>query len=481
MGFLIFLGILVFVFMIVGAVKGETASEKVVDVSKKNIDSIKREEEGVLNPFQDELDRIREERAECQKQLEEKLEWQRKYNEAAEEYEDLMKQMDIINQIIDPDPPVSSEEKQSIIQNTPDNQSVGKSDIFHDNFVFKVKGTFYRSQREISEARSLDKGDTLILQTEQNNKFSNSAVQVLSINGICIGYVEKAYSRIVSENIDRIKTCRVVRVSSHEVPYIDGEICFSENKCLQPSIIPKEFQISPEDNMNNMASGNFIHSDYRQIGIAVTGVYEQSREAIAKARNLRQGDNLILKKIEPTKYFPYRIDVYTEDDTMLGFLYPHRLKSLYENFDKIIRVAVDSPLDSCGSASLFIRIFFPNGICLHDDYCIGPHYIGSYPQLQEANVLKRTDPASALDIALKIADIEKGIDAKFLCCQCYRILKDYESEEKMILSIIDTIDRLTTDDYDPHECIILKNRKKPEMEKRLSVVRSRINSRNRKK
>lgn len=105
MGFLIFLGILVFVFMIVGAVKGETASEKVVDVSKKNIDSIKHEEEGVLNPFQDELDKIREERAECQKKLEENLEWQRKYNEYAAELEDVEKQMEILSRIIETSEP----------------------------------------------------------------------------------------------------------------------------------------------------------------------------------------------------------------------------------------------------------------------------------------------------------------------------------------------------------------------------------------
>ncbi len=478
MVFLIFIGIALIIFFVVGAVKSEASSGKVVDVSNNRSKS--KSPVYTDSTIQQEHDKLDHEIKQCKLDLAEAIERERKYNKAANELVDPEKQIDITNRIFDLDLPVLSEaDKTGSDITVSDDLPLEQSDILPSRLTFNVKGTFYRNKREISEAQSLEAGDTLILKIEPNNKFSNNAVQVLSINGYCIGYVEKSYSRLVSENLDRINRCRVVKVSSHEIPFIDGEICFSENECIPPSVMSEEFQISPVDKMNNLTYENSVHSNLWQMGIAVIGVYEQPRDAIAKARSLRQGDTLLLKKEESTDYYPYRVGVLTEDGTMLGFLYPTNIKAIYDNFDKIIRVMVDSPLGANDSSSLFIRIFFPCKVEIQNEDKEGIYYVGPYPQLQEANALKRSDPNSALDIALKVADVEKGIDAKFLCCQCYRILKDYESEEKMILRIIRTIDGLTPDDYDPHECILLKGRKRTEIEKRLAVVRSRINSKNR--
>ena len=94
--------------------------------------------------------------------------------------------------------------------------------------------------------------------------------------------------------------------------------------------------------------------------------------------------------------------------------------------------------------------------------------------------IKRTDTAKALEIAVPIADKENGIDAKFLCCQCYRLLKDYDSEREMILRILNYIQNLKPEDVSENEYISITQRM-PEMKKRLATVESRLESKSKKK
>lgn len=98
-----------------------------------------------------------------------------------------------------------------------------------------------------------------------------------------------------------------------------------------------------------------------------------------------------------------------------------------------------------------------------------------HPALIEGERLKYSDPQKALEILLPLCDIEKGKYVKHVCLQCYRNLKDYESEKKMIHRILDQIENVQ-----PYDCDELEyhNMKASEQTyyKRLNYVNQRIES-----
>ena len=102
-------------------------------------------------------------------------------------------------------------------------------------------------------------------------------------------------------------------------------------------------------------------------------------------------------------------------------------------------------------------------------------YFGPYPQLYEADSIKRSNTERALELALSVANYENGIDARFICCQCYRLLKDYQSEEQMIIQIIEFIQKSDIRYMSPSTFHLLK-RRMPEILKRLSTVQTRLAS-----
>ena len=107
-------------------------------------------------------------------------------------------------------------------------------------------------------------------------------------------------------------------------------------------------------------------------------------------------------------------------------------------------------------------------------------YSGPYPELQEAESLKRTDPEAALLIALPIAAKEKGMKAKFLCCQIYRLQKDYEAERRMIVRILNHMDSVNPEEILQEDLYHMKSQR-PTILQRLNTVESRIASREKNK
>lgn len=341
--------------------------------------------------------------------------------------------------------------------------------------TFEVKGTYYRTEEEKEEARWVEVGDTLVLEHELFNEYSENAVLVCTINGIAIGYVEKKYSRKVCENIDHIAECKVIKKTNHDIPFITAEIYFSEEECEQVDYIPEEFQITPADQMRRLVTGIGEEPKYKIVGSLVKGTYELPREAIVRAKKLKQGERVMLIKQDPTKYYPNRINVYTTDNVLVGFISNFYAKSIYENFDKIVETFVESPMHGgLGGYYLNLNIFFQRGVEIKDCLVNGMFWDGVYAELKEATEIKRENPQGALELALPITDKEKGIDAKFLCCQCYRLMKRYEEERAMIIRIIDRIESLEPDDLEPFECESLKKHKLPVIYKRLKTVDTRL-------
>ena len=73
------------------------------------------------------------------------------------------------------------------------------------------------------------------------------------------------------------------------------------------------------------------------------------------------------------------------------------------------------------------------------------------PEIREGERLKYSDPKRALEILLPLCDVEKGKYVKHICLQCYRNLKDYESEKKMIFRILEQIENVSPEDCDELE------------------------------
>lgn len=350
----------------------------------------------------------------------------------------------------------------------------------------EVKGTYYRTIDEKAAARDLEVGDTLILKVEQDNPVDPNAVKVLTLEGVHIGYVQWDIAQFVKDNISHVKSCTVTKVTRHEIPYIHASISFSASECKQQNFIAEELRVSPEDKMRDLTLGIRKDYNYRYICSLVDGTYELPYESIQKARALRQGDKVILKKpLDESEYYPYRLDVYTEDDCMIGFMYGEFIQEQFELFDEICATIVDSPLDTYGHGQLFVKTYLTEnmkrvqstpGISVNITF----GYRGPYPQLRKAEDLKRIDPEKALYIALPIAEKEKGITAKFLCCQIYRLRKDYKSEREMILKILERINSIKPDEISRNDFASLKGQY-PTMTKRLATVESRLNSNSRKK
>lgn len=350
--------------------------------------------------------------------------------------------------------------------------------------AFEVKGTNFRTDSEIQAARFLEKGDTLILVPEPDNAVDPNAVKVYNINGVHIGYVQKNLSAFVFERIDHVESCKVKKVSKHDIPFIDVELKISASQKAQPDFIPKEYQITAEDQMLSLGTPRYSEIKNSAYGYAirtVKGTYELSNQSITRAKALVQGERIVLKKIEPTKYFPNRIDIYTKDNICVGYISDRLGSDLYTHFEEIKEVFVDMPMSESDYNHFAIRIIIPETI---EKECtpfgittsIISEYDGPYPELAEADSIKRTDTEKALQLILPIAHKERGIEAKFMCCQCYRLLKDYESEERMIQKIIHTIETIDKNFVSPNMYWSLK-RSLPIMQKRLNTVQTRLANR----
>ena len=346
---------------------------------------------------------------------------------------------------------------------------------------FKVKGTNFRTNEEIKAARFLEKGDTLVLEREPDNAVDPHAVKVYTIKGVHIGYVQKNLSEFVFDRVNHVNYCRVKSVSNHDIPFIDAEFSVSSTKKKQPDFIPEEYRISAEDKMLSLGTPQYdkvLNSEYGSAVVIVSGIYERQNESISRAKALVQGEKLILKEQDSSMCFPHRIDVYSVNNVCIGYITDRFGSDILSHSKEIIDAFVEIPMCETNYEHFAIRLIMPKAI---EKVCnpfgvpgsVISTYDGAFPKLEEAFNIKRTDPGKALEIALPVSEIEKGIEAKFLCCQCYRLLLDYESEEKMIQKIIKRIETVDENFVSPRMYWDMKS-KLQTMQKRLNTVQTRL-------
>ncbi len=356
--------------------------------------------------------------------------------------------------------------------------------IYNETKSFSIKGLNFRSEEEISAARFLERGDTLILKQEPNNAVDPNAVKVLTINGHHIGYVEISLSAYISDRIEHIKYCKVSKIKRSEIPFIEAEVNISATKCRQPEIINKEFQVGAEDDMIRLTlkQSSDIFKDENKYGFAVTiikGTYDLDQKSIDRARAMKNGESIVLKRHNQTEFIKSRVDVYSEDGVLLGFISDFMGQDFYNSIDDILKVYVCRTMEQNNNEFLSIKLIhnkLKSNRLEPFSISISCAYDGSYPQIVKAEELKNENPNAALDLAIPVAEVEKDIEAKFLCCQCYRILKDYESERIMILKIIEHINNASHKSCSPSRLHYFQVQL-PIMRKRLNTVETRIANR----
>ncbi|MBD5243169.1 MAG: hypothetical protein HDS60_03675 [Barnesiella sp.] len=353
------------------------------------------------------------------------------------------------------------------------------------DIVVKVKGISYRSQEEICAARFCDLGDTLILAPEPSNEVDSNAIKVLTMEGVHIGYVEACHSEYILSKIGHISECKIIRKTQHEIPFIDIGIKFSREVYSQPRFIPKEYQCSPEDKMRNLSVRRPDSYKYRRVPLSVNGLYEHDRPTIAKIRAARKGDKVILKKGECNELYPYRVDIYLEDGTYIGYADDLSCQEVYMLFEHRVESIVQSPVGEETKGNLFVYVFFPDELPCPDEARVRSgisfHYTGAYKEVKYAQTIRRTDPLAALDILLPIAEREKGIDAKIECIACYYTLKDWDSRIDIIHKTLAHIDSLTEEDLPPNDLAYMKKHQSETLTKQLEFSQKRLESQMRKK
>lgn len=347
-----------------------------------------------------------------------------------------------------------------------------------NSIISEIRGIYYRSKREIAAARMCAIGDTLILEPEADNEFDKNAVKVYTMEGFHIGYIEAKYSKIVSSNINHISKCRITRVSKHEIPYIDIEICFSSERIVQPNFIPTDFQCGPEDIIRNIGLKSLDSYKYRSVYLMIEGLYELDRTTIAKARACKKGDKIVIKKGQCDEYYPYRLDFYLPDGTFIGHAENFGTPEVYTLFDNIVDVIVKSPISKQTCYRIGVYVFFPSKLkCAEYIQQIDrlPHYKCAYPEIQVAQNIRTSEPNAALDILLPIVKKEKGIDAKIECIACYYTLRNWAARIDMIRMTLQHIESLTEEDL-PIDQLRYINGYVPTLLKQLDFSQKRLES-----
>ena len=348
----------------------------------------------------------------------------------------------------------------------------------------KVKGTLYRSRKEIGAARLCNVGDTMILVPEPDNEIDSNAIKVYTMEGFHIGYIDAALAELVKSKIDYIGKCVVSKITNHDIPFIYLTIEFSNDVVEQPPFIKKEYQCSPEDKMRNLSSASIDSYDYRRVPLAVQDLYERDRNVIAKARACRKGEKIILKKGVCNELYPDRIDIYLADETYLGYAEPFDRKEVYMLFDKIVDAFVEYPVSSDSRTPFGVRVIFPESVkcpkeCMPAS-SIGSYYSGNYPEVKMASDLRHTDPTAALDILLPVVKKEKGIDAHLECIACYYQLKEWQDRIDMIRATLDRIESYTEEDY-PRQELVDMRRYMEKLYKQLEFSQKRLESQDKKR
>lgn len=311
----------------------------------------------------------------------------------------------------------------------------------HSDIIFTVKGTYYRDGQSKAAASLCEKGDRLILKREPDNPADKNAVQVYTMTGQMIGYVERDHSGTIAELIDYINTCNVYKVSHHDLPYIDAIVEFSETPMQQPDFITDDKEMTTRQKMA-LDFFNFQQAGYHEVYARIVNNKElplKSRQTLAELKLFTQ---VILEKDDSNPSRPYAVKVLSEDGVLLGWLDADRAYVVYNHFDEVKCVKTAT----LGKDSL--TFLMPTSVNLLDvpaDLKSYPYDMTLFPETSEAYKMRSSQPERALEILLPIVKKEHDYRAANYCCTCYRTLKQPDKELEMIDFILAKIEAYRED------------------------------------
>lgn len=303
--------------------------------------------------------------------------------------------------------------------------------------IFSVKGILYRKPDEIFAAQMSDEGDSLILRSEPNNPADPNAVQVFTVMGQMIGYVDKYNASRINSRIDYVDKCVIMNKSNHDIPYIDAQVHFSQAKCDQPDFITDPEQLTIRQ-MMVLDVNKLAEAGYKEGRARIVNNRELPIESIKALRDCSFMQSLRLSRDESDSRRRYAIKVYDDKDVLLGWIDFYSAYSIYEYIDEVKMVRISRSGDS------WVEFMYPSAVEIKYP---SPEVVSScqvfdatlYPEISVAYKMRTSDPEKALTMLLPIIDKEKDYRAMSICCTCYRALKQPVEELAMIDRILDKI------------------------------------------
>lgn len=238
---------------------------------------------------------------------------------------------------------------------------------------------------------------------------------------------------------------------------------------------------------SNSITWNEAQNDHRYLYCTCEvkgGLYLNEQEKNI-SKMLSVGDNLLLEKEPTNKFDMYAIKVLTESGGHIGYLPKEYADKLYLSIAKV-KLCVVSKKTNHEVPFIFCQIYFDKTdelpfSCINVSTEIKSNQtyaVAQFPELKTADKLKRTNPQLAIELLKPIMELEKGIEAKRMCCIAYRELKAYDEELLILKNILLSIDNLQSSDVSDLEYRNIKA-SKPSWEKRTAYVERIL--RNRKK
>ena len=340
----------------------------------------------------------------------------------------------------------------------------------HSDILFAVKGLSYRDEQAQAAAKLCDKGDRLILKREPDNPADENAVQVYTMTGQMIGYVERQYAETVAELIDYINTCVVYKVTNHELPYIDALVKFSATPTTQPDFVTDPSEMTTRQRLQYDSVYAFS-SGYREAYARIVNNRElplRSREALLQ---MDGGTSIRLEKDDSNPSRPYAVKVYG-DEVLLGWLDFDRAYIVYNHFDEVKAVKTTR------MGRDMVSIMLPRSVDLLDIPLDLRSKMQVYdamlwPETSEAFKMRSSAPERALEILLPIVKKEHDYRAASYCCTCYRALKQPDKELEMVNFILAKIEAYR-EDYEQREGKVRVEAEVAKWAKRRDVVKKMI-------
>ena len=236
--------------------------------------------------------------------------------------------------------------------------------------------------------------------------------------------------------------------------------CLSKNDVAEykPKKTVEVARTSNEGVQTKSSESKTLEAEFKTINFAVKGTMYRSSLEVQIAKNVKVGDMLLLKHESNNPKDVYAMKVLTTTAAHIGYVekqYSNLFFKLLKSIDKCVVTKVtddDVPFiyaDVYIEKSAYYRMKYdsPSKIEVGREVYVGSgvsfkvstsrsRALDSCPDLAYAEKMKYDSPEKAVDIFLKCAVEEEGLYSLHQACICYRRMKDYDSELKLIKDIL---------------------------------------------